>query len=232
MTDIHRWGKEPCNPVLETGEIQVWLANLDEQQADDSWEVLSEEEKDRAARLRDLLSSRRFANAHGILRRLLGAYLTQDPRKLTFRYGAQGKPALAGAAEKALSFNLSHSGELAVYAIAKGLDVGVDIEYLRPLDDLESMAGMVLSPTEWTNLKAEPAEEKLKYFFALWTYKEAVLKVTGNGLTGSMKAVEFINFKSSPETSEFLLPDGRSCQVNTLPLDEGYVGAVAAAHEA
>jgi len=228
---IHRWGKEPCNPALKTGETQVWLANLDEQQANETWELLSEEEKNRAARLRDPLSSQLFTNAHGILRCLLGAYLHQDPRELAFRYGPQGKPALAEAKET-LSFNLSHSGNLAAYVIAKELDVGVDIEGIRPLDDLEAMAGMTLSSAEWANLKSEPAEEKLKHFFALWTHKEAVLKVTGNGLTHSMKTVEFINFKSTPKTSEILLPDGRSCQVNTLPLDEGYTGAVATAKRA
>jgi 4'-phosphopantetheinyl transferase len=229
---IHHWGKEPCNPALKTGEAQVWLANLDEQQANETWELLSEEEKNRAARLRDPLSSQRFVNAHSILRLLLGAYLQQDPRKLVFQYDPQGKPALADSTTEAVSFNLSHSGDLAAYVIAKGLDVGVDIEGIRPLDDLEAMAGMALSPTEWANLKSEPAEEKLKHFFALWTHKEAVLKVTGNGLTHSMKTVEFINFKSTPKTSEILLPDGRSCQVNTLPLDEGYIGAIATAKRA
>ena len=112
------------------------------------------------------------------------------------------------------------------------MEVGVDIEGIRPLDDLETMAGMILSPAEWANLKDEPAEERLKHFFALWTCKEAALKVTGNGLTHSMKTVEFVDFKSTLETNEILLLDGRSCKVSPLPLDEGYLGAVATAKRA
>jgi len=224
---INYWGKGHCDPTIEGEEVQVWLARLDGLQAAESWELLSDEEKSRAARLCDPLHSQRFADAHSVLRRLLGIYLGQDPCKLAFRLGPQGKPALANDNSEMLSFNISHSGDTAAFAFARGSEVGIDIECIHPLDDLEAMAGMVLSPAEWAELKDEPADEKLVHFFALWTRKEAVLKMTGSGLTISMKAVEFVNFKSTSETSEILLTDGRHCKVSSLPLDEGYIGAVA-----
>jgi len=230
-TAIHHWGEESPPPTLKAGEIHVWLAWVDGQQDEGFWELLSDEEKRRAARLLNPQRSKRFVVTHGILRRLLGAYLGQDPGALTFRSGSQGKPALVGAAEKMLSFNLSHSEDMAAYVIAKGRDVGIDIERIRPIDDLESMAAMALSSSEWNNIKEETAEERLRHFYVLWTRKEAILKVTGKGLTVSMKAVKLLNFKSTPETSEILLPDGRKCQVIDLPLDEGYIGAVATAPE-
>ncbi len=110
-------------------------------------------------------------------------YLDLDPRELYFSYGIHGKPALSGQSDACLSFNISHSENVAVFGFAESQQIGVDIERINPLNDLDAMANLTLSPFEKLHLNANSGMDKLKYFYMLWTCKEALLKMSGNGLT-------------------------------------------------
>ena len=224
---LNHWVKQPGDLPIKAGEIQVWVARLDEQKTSDFWELLEDEEKMRALRIKNPVGSRHFVVARGILRCLLGAYLDLDPVQLVFQYGLQGKPALSGCLKKTLSFNLSHSENLAVYGFAEGLQVGVDIEQIRPLDDLDAMANMTFSSAECFELKARTGAEKLDLFYMLWTCKEAVLKMMGSGLTQPMKSVKISSYHSLLEPIEAILPDGRCCKVTPMVPATGYTGAIA-----
>jgi len=184
---IRHWRELPERPVLGVGECQLWLAWLDEEAPDSFAGFLSEDERIRAGRLRSSRSTDQFTVGRGILRSLLGRYLLHTPEELVFTFGPHGKPALADNLQKRLSFNVSHAGGLAVFAVANGFEVGVDIEEIHAISDLVATASIFLSPDELAEFKAMPTAWKLDHFFTLWTCKEAILKALGSGFTGPVQ---------------------------------------------
>jgi 4'-phosphopantetheinyl transferase len=174
------WSKPPSSPQLPEGTVDVWRADLDA--ADDALAaLLSPDEAARAARFTREDARRRWARAHGILRVLLGAYLDCDPRALRFEAGPHGKPDLA-ASVSLLRFNLSHSAEVALYAFATEVPVGVDIEVRRrPIDPI-GLARRAFGPQEARRLAVlEPAAREQEFLHA-WTRHEAILKCLGVGI--------------------------------------------------
>ncbi len=166
-------------------EIHVWHADLarsDEERV--RWEAnLSPDEKERADRFHFVKDRNRFVVARGLLRELLGRYLRQAPASLEFSYGEYGKPSLSGEnASSGLCFNLSHSSDLAVYAVARERNLGIDVERIRPEAASDRIAERFFSPREVNDLRTLPAEARVEGFFHCWTRKEAYLKATGMGL--------------------------------------------------
>ena len=86
-----------------------------------------------------------------------------------------------------IQFNLSHCEDMVVYAVGHGCDVGIDVEEVRPLPDLEDVAHFLFSPVEYVNLMRLPHAQKLTAFFNYWTRKEAYMKAVGTGLSGATK---------------------------------------------
>lgn len=106
------------------------------------------------------------------------------PDTVRFIYGAQGKPDVG---EKTrIRFNVSHSGELAIFAFTTDCEIGVDVEVVRPLPDLEEIATRFFSREESSELFAiSPADRNLA-FFLCWTRKEAFIKAIGRGLAAPL----------------------------------------------
>ncbi|MFQ6018930.1 MAG: 4'-phosphopantetheinyl transferase family protein, partial [Kiloniellaceae bacterium] len=127
------WPCPPDLPTLSGREVHVWRVALDvgPKHAAGLEAMISADERARAARYRRAENRIRFIAGRGTLRRLLGAYLRRDPRALAFGYGAWGKPVLIEGG--GLAFNLSHARDLALVAVARGCDVGVDVEWIRPV---------------------------------------------------------------------------------------------------
>jgi 4'-phosphopantetheinyl transferase len=170
---------------LQPGQVHVWRAELG---AGDAWQsLLSPDEQARADRLVGPEPRRRFLAARGILRSLLSRYLRNEPDAIAFRYGARGKPELANSN---LRFNLAHSNDLAVYAVTRDGEVGIDVEAIRPLPDLEDLACRYFSPREADRLLRLPAAERAVAFFHCWVRKEAYLKGLGQGLSVPADQVE------------------------------------------
>ena len=171
-------------PLLE-GEVRVWIASLDlgAESVDRLDWLLSDDERARAARFRFHRDANRFVVSRAVLRTLLGAYLGVEPCLLGFTYGLRGKPALAAPFDRTgLQFNASHSAGLGLYAVTEKRRVGVDIERLRPLCDLEAIAERTFSPHERQALRRLPPAQRHQGFFNCWTRKEAYIKATGDGL--------------------------------------------------
>jgi 4'-phosphopantetheinyl transferase len=155
-----------------------------ESQVRSLWYTLRADERQRAERYVFKKDRMHFVVARGLLRVLLGHYLRQEPQHLRFIYGPHGKPALAtdpGGVD--LRFNVSHSHSLALYAITRSREVGVDVERIRPKVVQEPIAERFFSPREVTVLRALPTPLQATAFFACWTRKEAYMKATGDGLT-------------------------------------------------
>jgi 4'-phosphopantetheinyl transferase len=106
--------------------------------------------------------------------------------------------------ERALQFNMSHSQELALCAVATRREVGIDLEYLRPLPEAEQLAKRFFSRAEHVLIQALPVEEQAQVFFRLWTAKEAYLKATGKGLGHPLDQVEIIRTEDSWTLSKAL----------------------------
>lgn len=165
--------------------------------------------------------------AHAALRSLLGERLNVEAQKIRFRTDAHGKPMLAG--DGALHFNLSHSGNLALIAISASVEVGVDVEHIRPIHDLSRLAGRFFTPREAAALAALPEPNRPAAFFRSWTRKEAVLKATGLGIANGLRRVE-VSFEPA---GGMLTWDGSADKaaqwtLHTWSPAEGYVATVAA----
>lgn len=144
--------------------------------------LLSADELARADRFHFAEHRRRFASGRATLRRLLGRYLDQPPQTIPFAVNAHGKPALA-AAPIDLRFNLSHSRDMALAAFTLGRAIGIDVEYLDPQIDIDSLSRHAFSRHEQQALFALPPADQRAGFFACWTRKEAYVKARGQGLT-------------------------------------------------
>jgi 4'-phosphopantetheinyl transferase len=165
-------------------DVHIWGVSL--VQSDESIAsfraILSPEELARADRFKFERHRRRFIVSQGYLRRILGYYLNHPPSRLKFGRTERGKPFLINPEANGLIFNVSHSHELAVYAVMQDHEIGVDVEHLRPMPDAEQIATRFFSASEQTTLLALPPEQRERAFFACWTRKEAFIKAIGEGL--------------------------------------------------
>jgi 4'-phosphopantetheinyl transferase len=239
-----RWEAPPARLAVGREEVHVWRARLD-LPADALAPLratLSAEERARAARFRDPADGVAFAAARGILRAILGRYLDRPAAAVAFAYGAHGKPELAGAAgDGGLRFNASHAAALALYAVARGRAVGVDVERVRDVEDAALVAERYFAPAERAALRAAgPAGSAARRaaFFACWTRKEAYVKARGGGLSIALDgfAVSLGDGAwTTLEAAPGVARDGgapRRWTIAPLAPGAGYDGALAVAGEA
>jgi 4'-phosphopantetheinyl transferase len=172
--------------VLGYNEVHVWRATLDLPVpcVQSLGQTLAADERTRAKQFHFPKDRMHFIVARGILRAILGCYLAQDPRTLQFCYSEYGKPLLDWKPGRdALSFNVTHSGGIALFAITRNRDVGVDLEYARMDVAWEQIAERFFSPGEVDVLRTAPLGMQQEAFFCCWTRKEAYLKARGIGLS-------------------------------------------------
>ncbi|WP_421659106.1 4'-phosphopantetheinyl transferase family protein [Leptothermofonsia sp. ETS-13] len=183
---------------LSVGEVHIWFVRLDvpSEILQPLTETLSLDERRRAERFRFDRDRHRFLAGRGTLRAILSRYAKTDPTQIQFHYGTSGKPALVDIS--GLEFNLSHSQDLMLCAIARNSRVGVDLEYLRPVSDLDHLTQRFFSPQEYLAIQALPEDERLRSFFQYWTCKEALLKAIGDGLV-NLKDVEILLTEAGAE---------------------------------
>jgi 4'-phosphopantetheinyl transferase len=152
------------------------------------WSLLDESEQSRALRLLRPDLRRRFTVAHGVTRMVLGSCLGMAPEQVVFGAGPHGKPFVAGPAGEGVEFNLSHSGERALVAVSEAGPVGVDVEQVRPLTDVDAVAQRILSPAELA--RYEQAGDRNLFVLTAWAAKEAAVKRTGEGIARSLTTVD------------------------------------------
>ena len=213
-TDIHLWTAS----LSVTGTEKYSLV-----------EVLSPDERKRADAFRFEKHRNSFIVGRALLRFILARYLRQAPAGITFRYGANGKPAL-DAAEPILHFNLAHSENRVVYAVSEAGELGVDIERVRSLPECESIARHFFSSEECAQLLSVPANERAESFFNCWTRKEAYLKAVGDGLMVPLNSFQVSLLPDQP--AAFIRLTGDRYPVSQwslfhLNFPDGYIGALA-----
>jgi 4'-phosphopantetheinyl transferase len=176
-------------PLLEAGAIDLWLIALSAPASAEDAALLDEAERARAERFVFERDRRRFVRAHAALRRVLAGYLAHDAADLRFAARPGGKPMLAAPGNRGIDFNLSHSGDRALVAVAGG-PIGVDIECLRPVADAKGLAGQHFTAAEAAALDAVGPDDRDRAFLVGWVRKEACLKAIGAGLLLSPRAVD------------------------------------------
>lgn len=186
---VTSWRLPPKNLRLGSNEVHVWRAWLDvaATQVESLRQSLAGDELARAERFYFRRDRKYFIVARALLRIILGHYLDIEPSQLRFYYSQHGKPVLASdLGADALNFNLSHSDGLALYAVTRGREIGVDIE--RVQDDLahEDIAQRFFSPREVSMLRALPTTIQKEAFFKCWTRKEAYIKARGEGILATL----------------------------------------------
>ncbi len=169
-------------PQVRAGEVHVWQVRIPAASAAADAHLLSSEERARANAFRFERDRARYCTARAELRRLLGAQLSTSPGALTFRTGPADKPYLVEADPSGLQFNVSHSHEVALIALARGREVGVDVEYGRANIDTVDIAERFFTPEEATEVRRAIGLARDRVFLACWTRKEAVMKALGLGL--------------------------------------------------
>ena len=228
------WHSPPKRLQLSANIAHVWRVSL--RQPDETLDVLlpllDADERARADRFRFPKDRRHYIAARGTLRLLLSRYLETPAASLAFEYNAYGKPALASHHSGAdVRFNLSHSGDMALYAVARSREVGVDIEWTgRRLDQPEQIAERYFSPAEREALRKLPEAQKRRGFFHAWTRKEAYIKAKGKGL---YLALDQFDVSLDPAQPAQLLAtrddpaEASRWEMRDIEPGEGYVAALA-----
>ena len=218
--------------ALPDDEVQLWRIDLEALRSDEArWEeVLSPDETSRASRFHFAIDRQRFVAARALLRTILGGYLATEPMDLTFAYSKRDKPFLGPAyADRGITFNLSHSGGVALYAFARGRELGIDVEQVRRDFDVEAIARRFFSTHEQEQLAALPSPEKIDAFFRCWTRKEAYIKATGDGL--SLPLTQFDVSLAAGDTDALVTtrPDDAEAKrwlLREVPAGTGYIAAL------
>jgi 4'-phosphopantetheinyl transferase len=204
--------------------ISVFLIAL-EGEARAAEGLLDAQELGRANRFRFPHLRERFVLAHGVLRLLLGRFAKEDPRSLRFAIGEKGKPRLE---HRQVTFNLSHSGAFAAYALAESLEVGIDVEEMRVLTDLEQLARRSFSVGECADLFTLDGDARLRGFYDCWTRKEAIIKALGLGLSYPLDRFRVsLRPDEPPAVLEIEGGAAEEWQVHPLDVAQGYAGALA-----
>jgi 4'-phosphopantetheinyl transferase len=218
---------------LDRDVVHLWRTStrISPISACDLQALLSRDERAKAIRFRRDGDRERYVVSHAMLRLVLSHYVGAPPAELEFAIEAHGKPRLGPIPVSNLSFNLAHSGDLALLAISRGPAVGVDLEAIRDDVDVPALARSVLSKAELRVLRAAPLERQRSLFFRSWVRKEAVLKGCGVGLALEPDRVIVLQDETKDDTGFVAVKlSAGSAQwgVRDVEIGDRYAGAVAA----
>ena len=223
---------DPPTSVLTNGQIHVWRWPLScpPDRVDSLSRTLNELELERASRYHFEALRHRFVVAHAGLRAILAGYTGIPPEQLSFRFGVQGKPTLVDRGlAPGLEFNLSDSQDIALVAVTMHQPIGVDVERVREIPELDSITPTILAPEELAFLTNRKGPERLAAFLRFWTCKEAIIKAMGVGLSANLKRI-VVDAESAAAGRWFTVhvpTSGRNWSVRSLPIDGGYQAALA-----
>jgi 4'-phosphopantetheinyl transferase len=167
---------------LGSNDLAIWHGKVSAEDAHYPayWRVLDAGEQAHAGKLNNPLLHKRYVEIHGRLRNLLAQTLNEPPEQIRIKKAEHGKPYLADYPE--LAFNLSHTADRAMIAVARQCQLGVDIEICKPRHNLSGLVEKCFAKEEaayWEQL-SEP--QKIQAFYRFWTQKEAFVKATGRGI--------------------------------------------------
>lgn len=220
-------------PLLLDDHVHIWRVPLNQssERTALSLDVLSLDEREKAARFRFAKDRNQFVQARAALRFILSDYLNVTPQSLEFSYGSHGKPALAnGHASSSLRFNLSRREGLALIAVTRGREIGVDVELIRADVPCFEIADVSFSLAELATLRSLPESLRTAGFYNCWTRKEAYVKARGEGLSFPLQQFDV---SLAPGAAAKLLRVGDDDNdvdrwtLQEIPTSENYIAALA-----
>lgn len=227
------WCSPPDNLDLNAAEVHVWVVDLEVPNSVTSEleTVLSPDELSRAAKFKFARDRRCYTVSHGALRHILGSYQDVAASQVKFINGSHGKPALVTIPDQnGLRFNLSHSREKALVAVARGREIGVDIEYVWREFDWKQLADCFFASGEVVSLWELSPELRQRAFFTCWARKEAYAKALGGGLYISLKDFKVSLVPGEPAKLLWHKSDPREVSrwsLEEVAVDSDYAAAVA-----
>ena len=235
--EIHKWdgfAGDRAAPTIPAGVARVWHWPLDVSALDvaDLKKVLSPDEMERAERYRFDQHRNEFILTRAVLRIVLASYTAQSPESLSFDYSAQGKPALKNGPPD-LRFNVSHTEGLAVLALVREREIGVDAEKIRAQPDAQKLAKRFFSAREQLFLGKLSGDELQRAFFRCWTRKEAYIKAKGEGLSIPLHAFDVSLEEDQPAALVGTRPDPTEAgrwTLYDLSVGQGYAAALTVAN--
>lgn len=177
-------------PDINTDDLIIYVLYLPKYYSLVSYfkTMLSDEEQYKANSFVSNVLSNNYIITHGILRYILAYHTKLDPEKITYKFNTYGKPSI----QHKLHFNISHAKDYVVYAISTAHEVGIDIEYIAPIEILD-LAKYTLHDDENIMLGKLSPDHQLKKFYHIWVIKEAITKLIGLGLSLDISKINTAN---------------------------------------
>ena len=238
ISTVFRGGTPKAFPTLAKDEVHVWRVGGHARDACDpkSLAILAREERARASQFKAEVDRARFIERRAALRMILSEYLAVAPQHISFSVNQFGKPSvLASKVSGALSFNTTHSEGLALIAVGRSTQIGIDVERLRSGVECEAIAAGFFASSEAAALAALPPRDRVEGFFNAWTRKEAVVKALGRGLSIPLDSFEVsLRPGEPPAVLRWNIPDTapEAWRIHHLEPAPGYVGALVVDREA
>ena len=190
--------------------------------------MLSPDEISKSARFRSPEHRRTFVTAHAALRMLLASYLAIPAESIRLETEQRGKPVLAFPSR--LKFNMSHGNDAGLFAFSLDCDIGVDLERLGSMENVEEIADRFFCPEEASELLSLPPGERETAFLWCWTRKEAYVKALGEGLYEPFDAFRVSVLRDAPERLIHIRQSATAAQdwsLHDIDAIPGYAGALA-----
>jgi len=226
------WANAAPNGIISSNEVHVWRFCQEEthSQIETLQGILSPDELARSEKFHFEKDRKKFILTRGTLRNLLGSYLGKDPQQVRFNYTSFGKPFLAIDSENDnIRFNLSHSGEVVLYAITRNQKIGIDIEQVRDHTDVMAIAKRFFSPGEIGELEKANKKNRTELFFRYWVRKEAFVKAMGKGVSFPMERLDVSSLNEISPIIKVTEENNETACLNIQELlpGDGYVAAIA-----
>jgi len=216
---LSNWYSQDSEKELGENDIHVWVSylNLHQAKLKHLYPLLSNEEKERSERFKFYKHRKNFIASHGFLHAVLSYYIDTPAEDIQFSHGEKGKPFIPEEQNpQNIQFNLSHSNSMAVLAVCKNQQLGIDIEFKEKKADWQGIIKRFYTQNEQDAIFKLTEETQKDAFFQVWTRKEAHMKVTGKGMSLAPtqfevsvppKPAEFIENLKSPDDNFYKMQD-------------------------
>ncbi len=196
-------------------QISAFIANLEELKS-----LLQVHEIEKINRYQQENDRNQRIISKAVLRILLGRYTGINPKEIRFQADQHNKPFIENPFFK-LSFNVSHSGNWILIAVAD-VSVGIDAERMDTSFTYQNMLPLSFSPQEISFI----AHSAFPYqsFYELWTRKESLLKATGEGLVNDLTLIPALNGVHPNPTA--ITGSAENWQINSFYVDENHAASI------